>query len=278
MERVARLVVSSTALRRKIWASLPFSVRIAEVFSRLASMATDAFGKVVFGEFLKHEVIGLPDIYGKPALEVAAEKKLTTNRLPPGYGKEFGKKCFLMLMGKTHNPQLTEELMSEFAVEFLESKSKTMHDGITLQEAQNFVMRSLQNSYIDWMRHHENARRNKNTLVMDDGEEDSIFDNMPTFDEDTLEKLYDERMLPKVRQELRAIHPSAEQYVKLMLDNHSDREILGDPEQGVPSLLDHPFTSRGKPLTEKNWSAGYKGKIFDVLKEQFADLRRQHTV
>lgn len=275
MERLARLVSASTALRRRIWASLPFRIRIAEVFSRLASMGTDAFGKVMYGEFLNHNVSGLPDIHGKPALEVANGKKNITNRLPPGYGREFGRKCFLMLMGLARNPQVVEEIMADFAVKFLESGSKHLREGTTLREAENFVMRSLKNANIDRMR--KKRELSDNLGDGEEGEARSLYDVTPTFDETTVEKLFDERMLPKVRQRLKTIHPSAEQYVKLIIDGHSDREILGDPEHGEPSLLDDPLTTTGKHLNEKNWGS-YKVKIFDVLKKEFQDLQQHHAV
>ena len=277
MERIARLVTASTALRRKIWASLPFRVRLADVFSRLASSGTDAFGKVMFGEFLQRGVVGLPDIHGKPALEMAGGRNIT-NKLPPGYGRAFGKQCFVMLMGWVHNPEVAEEIMSEFAVDFLESGSKHLREGSSLQEAESYVLRGLKNENLNRLRLHENARRDRNTFRTNDDDEESVFEHMPTFDETTVEKLFDERMLPKVRQKLHAIHPDAEQYVKLMLDGHSDREILGDPEHGEPSLLKHPFTNLGKPLNENNWGASYKPKIFNILKKQFADLQHHHTV
>jgi hypothetical protein len=82
-------------------------------------------------------------------------------------------------------------------------------------------------------------------------------------------------MLPAVRGKLRQIHPDAEQYVKLsILDGYTDREILGDPANGVPSLLEHPYGGGGAPLNEKLWGH-YKKKIYDVLKHGFEDLQEK---
>lgn len=267
MERIAKLVAASTAVRRKIWASLQFSVRLADFFGRLASMTTDAFGKVIYAEFILRGVEDMPPVHGKPVSELPHSKSIA-NKLPPGYGREFGKKAFLVMMGKLHNPQQVEELMSEFLVNFLESGSKHLREGVTLHEAHNYVLRALQNAIIDWLR---KKREVSDSMGGEDAH--SIYDVTPTFDEESAEKLFDERMLPKVRTKLRGIHPSAEQYIKLsLIEGYTDREILGDPAHGVPSLLEHPLTSSGLPLTEKSWSTSYKPKIFSVLKNSFEDL------
>lgn len=278
MERIAKLVAASGAIRRKIWASLPFGVRFAEFLGRLASSSTDAFGKVMYGEFLQRGVVGMPDVNGKPAADLQITHN-TTNRLPHGYGREFGSKAFKILMGKYHNPQMVEDLMGDFLLRFLEKGSKHLKPGTPLKEAENYVLRGLQNDALNWLR----KKRETSDMLNrpGDDEEHSIYDVTPAFDEDSAEKLFDERMLPIVRGKLRKIHPDAEQYIKLsILDGYTDREIIGDPANGVPSLLDHPYGLGGSVLNEKVWWH-YKKEIYDVLKHGFEDLREKaqhHTV
>lgn len=273
MERIAKLVSASAAVRRKIWASLPFGVRFAEFLVRLASSSTDAFGKVMYGEFIQRGIIGLPDVHGKPVAELPV--KNITNRLPPGYGRDFGSKAFKILMGKYHNPQMVDDLMSDFLLRFLEKGSKHLVAGSTLKDAENYVLRGLQNDALNWLR---KKRETSDMLPHDTGDSNeprSIYEVTPAFDEDSAEKLFDERMLPAVRVKLRQIHPDAEQYVKLsILDGYTDREILGDPANGVPSLLEHPYGGGGAPLNEKLWGH-YKKKIYDVLKHGFEDLQEK---
>lgn len=264
MERIAKLVLAAAEARRKIWASLPFGTRLAEFMVHLASSTTDAFGKIMYAEFLSAGVTGMPDINGKPASEFDMARKPLANRLPNGYGRDFGKKVFLILMGKLHNPEKVEELMQEIATSFLEQKH--IKPGETLAYAQNYVLRAVQNRALNLMRFkHEISDI---TGQPDDEDEHSVYDVTPSYDEATIEKLFNERMLPKVRSKLHAIHPDAERYVRLSLvDGYKDREIIGDPKNGVPTMLDH-----AQGMTERNWNSHIKPKIFKVLKDNFQDL------
>jgi DNA-directed RNA polymerase specialized sigma24 family protein len=268
MERIAKLVLAAAEARRKIWASLPFGVRLAEFMSRLASSTTDAFGKVMYAAFLNSGVTDMPDINGKPASEFDLARKPIANRLPNGYGRDFGKKVFLILMGRLHNPETVEELMQDFALKFLEEEAKHMKPGWDLTHAQNYVLRAMQNRALNRLR----LKHEVSDVLGRPGDEEeshSIYDVTPSFDEASAEKLFNERMLPKVRSKLNAIHPDAERYVRLsLLEGYKDREIVGDPEHGIPTMLDH-----AQGMTERNWNSHIKPKIFKVLKDNFQDLR-----
>lgn len=264
MQRLARLIQSSTAVRRQIWASLPFGIRLGQFCVRLATSSTDAFGKMVYGEFLVHGITGMPEIHGRPAEEFDVSRKPVANRLPPGYGKAFGKSAFLILTSKFRNPQLAEEVLSSFALRFLSSGSAHLQAGMTLKEAERYVIRGLVNEAINA----KNKKREVSDVIFsEDGDEERR--ELQVFDDDSAERQLD-RMLPKVRSRLRAIHPDAEQYLRLsIVEGYTDREIIGDPDHGVPSMLAHPFTSTGKPILERNFNTAIKPKIYNVLKDYF---------
>jgi hypothetical protein len=266
--RTARLVEAASSLRRRIWASLPWRLRLAEFLSRLAVSPIETFGKVIYAEFLSNEVQGMPDIHGKPASEFDTSRKPLANRLPTGYGQDFGKKAYLMLMAKFHQPTMVEDILSSFMLRFIESGSKGIKPGSTLREAQNYVLVGVNREGLNYIRSQKRRQEVPDVYVSDEGEKPldfGIFDEGP-------EANHLERILSRIAPQLRHIHPDAPLYVKLSLEGHTDREIIGDPKRGVPSMLSHPLSSQGKPLDDRFWNAVYKPKIFEVLKSEFKEL------
>lgn len=263
MERIANLVIASAQLRRQIWASLPISVRIGEFLVRLASSGTDAFGKTVYAEFIKHGIEGLPDVHGEPASSLAGERDLI-RRLPPGYGREFGTKCYRILISKYHNPQMVEDLMSTFMVKFLGGASDNLKEGSTLRTAEQYVLTSLVHEGINFIR---KKREISDTYESGDDDEEVRFENSVPAPDESAEQVLN-RILPKVRSKLKAIHPDAELYVKLsILEGYSDVEIVGDVAEGKPSMLTHPYNASGGPLDNHSWTVLYKKKIYAALKQ-----------
>lgn len=49
-------------LSRRIYTSLPWGYRIAELFTVLAGDSLEAFGRVIYAEFIKSVVRGMPDV------------------------------------------------------------------------------------------------------------------------------------------------------------------------------------------------------------------------
>lgn len=264
MERIAKLISASTTLRRQIWASLPAQVRLGEFLVRLASSATDAFGKVVYAEFIKQGVEGMPDVHSKPASDLAKEKGLV-NRLPSGYGREFGIKTYKILLNKYHNPQMVEDVMSDFIVKFLSGASDYLKPGTPVRQAEQYVITAVVRGALNVLR-----KKREVSDTYSGGDEDGEelrHENSVSMSEETAEQILD-KMLPKVRRELEVIHPDAELYVRLsILEGYSDVEIVGDVANGKPSMLTKPYTASGGPLNNHNWTVLYKKKIYAVLKK-----------
>ena len=272
MDRVAHIITASGQLRRKIWASLPFNLRLADFFSRLAVSFTEAFGKTVYAEFLTQGVEGMPDIRGVPASEFDISRKPVANHLPTGYGNAFGQEAYRILMRKIHQPEAVENIMGDFLVSFLDKGAKHIQPGTPLKKAEGYIITSLLN---EW----KNYLRTKSTRIQEvsdiryspEGEEQRI--EQPDFDEDDLEQLV-KRMLPRMQSRLKEIHPDAPLYVKLsLIDGYTDQEIIGDVEHGVPSMLSEPYGKRGTPLDKRDWGMVYKPKIFNLLKRNFSELQ-----
>jgi hypothetical protein len=141
-----------------------------------------------------------------------------------------------------------------------------LRPGSSLRDAENYVLRGLTNEALNALR----KKREVSDVYVDEGEEKRH--ELPIFDSDTAEMQL-RRMLPKVRHQLEAVHPDAPLYLKLsIVDGYTDREILGDPAHGIPSLLDTPTSSQGRPLNEKLWNTHYKTRIYDVLRRNFGEV------
>lgn len=264
MIRIAQLIRTAGQVRRLIWASLPFRLRLAEVLCRLASSTTDVFGTGMYGVFLEHGVDGMPPINGKPAAEWVAQHSV--RRLPSAYGRDFGKKAFSSLMLKYHNPEIVEDLLSTFMVRFIEKAGKYLKSGTSLREAEAYVMRSLYNEGINVLRR-KRWEVGESTLNRDDDDRGGYLERVPTAEPEESEAEQEEHfndLLVKLRPKLRRIHESAEQYLRLLAEGHSDTEILGNPGQGRPSMLDHPYNANGGALTPSAWNP-YKVKIKHLI-------------
>lgn len=265
MERVAQLIRTAAQIRRMIWASLPLWERFAQVVCRLASSTTDAFGVAMYGLFVENGVEGMPAINGKPASEWVAQHSV--NRLPAAYGREFGKKAFLSLMRKYHKPEIVEDILSAFLVKFMGKADQYIKAGTSLRQAEAYVMRSLYNDGINLLRR-KRFELGESTLRRDDEDEGPGFlDRSPS---QGMEPGDEETVLdsPEMKAKLRRIHPSAEQYVRLLMEGFSDVEILGNPARGKPSMLDHATNASGGPLTATAW-VRYKKLIFQAIKGEY---------
>ncbi len=268
--RTARLVEAAVALRRRIWASLPWHVRLAEFFTRLAVSYTDAFGATIYAEFLRHGITNMPDIHGRPASELASHGRLA-DRLPHGYGGDFGKKAYSTLMSRYHDPSFVEDVLATYLENFLGWGSAKLKAGTPLKSAESYVMTGIVREGLNVMRSRSRKREESVESIGEGGEEHHH--DVPVHDEETMDRLL-LRALPRMKSRLERIHPDAPLYVKLsIIDGYTDHEIIGDPEHGVPSMLPNPETARGTPMSEKYWNLKYKGPIFQVLKDNFEHLR-----
>jgi hypothetical protein len=251
MDRVARLVHASGVLRRKIWASLPFGIRFADFFARLAVDTTESFGRGMFEIFAKHGIEDVPDPRGVEA-------------------KKFGIDAYRGLMSKFRDPSLVDDVMGHFVERFLMKGVHGLRPGTPLDKAKGYVLVGLKNDALNTLR----KKHEVSDIYVEEGEEKRheipVFDDEGSGHADARAERMFMKLLPKVRSKLEVIHPDVPLYLKLSLEGYTAREIVGDIAHGVPSMLTHPYEKDGTPLTEKRWS-DYKAPIKAVFTRVFGE-------
>jgi DNA-directed RNA polymerase specialized sigma24 family protein len=256
-------------LSRRIYASLPWGFRIADFFLKLASGIVDAFGRVVYAEFIKRGVTGMPDIGAESAAEWQGKLKALGTRagdkLPRGYGREFGKKAWRIMLSKTRKPEMVEELMT-WVIEKLLSQSETIRERVNLAEAEGFILTILKNKAKDEWR--SQGRLKEEGLGEENEEGDFSGDFLDPHALHRLEQAYSKNWLEKILQEARSdlekIHPDAPLYIDLSLQGYTLKEIVGDYRIGLPSMLPHV---QKKPVTPQAWEHRTKVNILRVLQQ-----------
>lgn len=269
MDRLDKLRVASAQAARRIYAALPLNVRFAFFFQKLADLALDAFGRVMYAEFIKRGVVGMPPIHGKPVEEVVnKDDPRLANKLPSGYGSTFASKVRGLIRGKFKDPLMVEEAMQNVSVKFLAGASKGIEEGSPLAKAENYVIVSVVREVLTEMK----KQRGHGSLTVDDDGADVQLD---VADPDALQQFENiERFWhkdPGVRRKLEQVHPDAPEYIDLSVEGYHDREIVGDPKAGYPGMLPHPFGQRGNPLSPQSWAKDYRPAIFKILTQYVSE-------
>lgn len=282
--RIASLLRTAREVSRRIWASLPLGFRILALFDNLAADSTDVFGRMIYAEFLRRGVKGMPPIRGKSPEEYIAligerglNDKNLSSKLPPGYGKEFAVKARNILR-KKYPEHIIDEAMSNFMFRFHNKGSEHLTQGASLTMAEGYVLMGLKNEAI-------NARKREKNLGDESLSGDEERDEKPIDIRDThfLQKIEDQYPIheilraPDLRRDLLSIARWAPQYIELALEGYSDDEIFGFSANqafsgSTPSVLadqiGEPFVPRPgstDPLNRGTWSMGLKAKIYKAL-------------
>lgn len=251
MDRQAKLIQVAGAVRRRIYASLPWAVRLA-TFMRSAISSPEAFGR------------GLEQYLNKLGLDT-----------PSGWAASFGKQMYGFALSRTRNSTAAQDVLSEVMLKLLSASSRG--SGIDpnrgLKEAESYVKQAIASAIVTHFRKKKHKGPGGESVIdvpdviMDD-------DGLKLMEHESEESIPTEQklkeLLHRIRPKLERIHPDAPLYVKLSLfDNYDDREILG--AKGNDPLLPHPYTQEGKKLYPSSWDP-YKKKIMNVLNDAIADL------
>lgn len=259
--RVAKLVTAAHAVRRRIWASLPFRVRVAELFIRLAEGTADAFGLGVYDIFKKQGVEGLPTTPSEFRHEAKQFGGLAYKTLLAKWGRQFGSDI--------------EDIMMDFMLRLHKGGASNIKPGTTLNHARGIVMMGLDNQAKNHRKYRQ-RRPSESLTHRDEGGGEVVVD---PGDPNALKKLEREvgehellTKLEHMKHDLEKAHPDALLYLQLVIkDGLNDKEIIGDSREGLPSMLPHPYTTKGhKPLTPQNWLF-VKKEIMQVLKDKLGD-------
>ena len=157
-----QVLAKARELSRLIYASLPWGYRVAGVFIHLASSLTDTVGKVIYHAFIQAGVEGMPLISGEPP---TLEKFKRPERLPSGYGKRFAEKLYALLLAKARNPDVVEEVLSQFLVKVAQGKLEGLKPGAPIGMAEGYVSQMVVRVLMDHLRaefgRHEKSRKPK---------------------------------------------------------------------------------------------------------------------
>lgn len=223
-----QLVARLRDLNRRIYSSLPWGYRLAQVVLHMASSLTDTVGKVFYMEFLKSRVEDMPPINGQPALEVAEEFKGRPERLPRGYGAKFGARVFATLLQKVRNPELVEEIISQLLLNV--ARKKFSFEGMSLSKAENFVITSAMNLVTDYLRgeYGRGKERRKRDLSLDSPVNDSttiedLLSDPSAFK--SIDNMLSSSELSRMTAELDRLHPRAADWFTAKLNGDKSKEI-----------------------------------------------------
>jgi hypothetical protein len=261
MDRIATLILASQNLARRLYASLPWGLRVADLFLRLAADSTEAFGRMIFAEFLLRGVTEMPD----PGPRWNPKSSKPADTLPRGYGQDFASRVYKTLIGKFRDPELAENAMVEFMIRFtLQGGSKGLRDKCPLKEAQGYVMTGVVRQGINVVNDKTKQRHREKSITQEDadGEETNLDISDPHAFEDIAELIPEHQLKSLLRELSQKVHPDAGLYVKYLTEGYNEKEIVGDPAHGLQGKLPNYSSS------PQNWNQKVKPKILDFFKRQ----------
>jgi RNA polymerase sigma factor (sigma-70 family) len=207
-------------LSRRIYASLPWGFRVAQLFLKLSFSITDTLGKVVYAQFALAGVEGLPPIKGQDALSMPETLFKHPERLPTGYGKNFANQIYAYLLKKTRNPAKVEEVISEMLMRI--TKGFDLRNGIPLGQAESYVFRLANFALTDVMR---KKQRGDVSLDSPTDDEDYRLDPADPQTYRDLEDLIPQSELNDILRAIGKVHPKAVDWFKGQLEGVTNRDL-----------------------------------------------------
>lgn len=252
-------------LRRRIFASLPWGYRLASFLLRLSSSILDAFGRVMYAEFIKRGVTDMPDIGGQPAaswkerLDKAGPR--AGDMIPRGTGREFAQKAWKILLSQTKNPEMAEEVMTLVIEKII--KNPKLVKAEPLRVAEGYIITALKATYIDRVRFEKRRKQisGPSLTVEDESGESVTLDPEDPSSWKQVGELLPESELREIIRDLERLHPSAAAFVDLSFQGYTPTEMA---RQG---LLPH---LEGQPTSVQNvhqWIQKWKPRIQQVLQK-----------
>lgn len=202
-------------LNRKIYASLPWGFRVAQVMVRLSYSLTETVGRVFYSLFLRSGVEGMP---------AGPQPGTKPERLPKGYGSEFGKKLYAFILKKTGNPDKAETVIGEMMLSVAKGKFK-IAEGYRLQQAESYVFQAATRHISDVIRE-ERGRKDRGTYrepAINDSIDDLNLSDPNAFRE--LDGMISHRDLNDILEELEDIDPRAPSWLEAQLNGVLNVEL-----------------------------------------------------
>lgn len=269
-----RILLASVATAKLL---SPFRSRLASYVFRLRYANENGFGKFSYAMFLLHGVTGMPEVPEKVQALLSGitgtvrdtALRNVVRLLPPAYGKDFGKLAYGVARKMVKNPEDAEDLLGIVSAEMLSNKAMwNATEGKDLGQARSYILRLINMRGINMLK--SKKMKTMDSLDGDSNDEDAgalidrVFDQGAAGSQ--LSSVINDSDMEEIEQtlsrEFRKIDPAfaedVELYLQLLVDGHTDRQILVN--QMLPSL-------KVKPILESNWSKRYRPVIKDVLED-----------
>lgn len=225
---VQALTARADALSRRIYASLPWGFRFANLFLKLSLDSAETIGRLIHRLFREAGVRDLPE----------DERS---------YGKLFGNQLMRMMMSKFKNPELVEEAMSKLMEKILTHKVQ-VHHGADLRSAQALITTSLMRDTLSIMR----SRRRKREVGIPTDEHGRPMDLSDPSGWEELEEYLPRSKWEAIKREIKnQLGDKALSWVVAQMDGLTDRQIA--EQWGV------------SPRAVGKWSQGWAPKIREVI-------------
>jgi hypothetical protein len=238
------------SLTRKLFASLPFERRLALVLANLLSdsgerdRAAELFGRIIYAEFLRKGIPGVPLPDRTLSERDLADKELY-RKLPKGYGLSLGKKAMAILYQVFRMaPNEAEDALNAFYEKWVLIAPKLDADK-KLHQAEDWVLTALKNFFTDQVRRII-RKKVREVVVLDENLHDDEGGFSPKIDtlgwDEQLAREIENRLTPAELQRFndyisRTVHPAMPEYIRLRADGFSQAEIVGNPKKGYPGMI-----------------------------------------
>ncbi len=216
----------ATNLARKIYASLPWGYRMAQVFLKLTYSTQETFGRFCYAKFIQAGVEGLPDINGAPALSLKdlIQGPRGESKLPAGYGRHFGEMAWKTGLQKLHSPEIVEDALSMVTMKLVAGKIR-IQEGSPLARAEGFLLTAVITAGLDIIRI-QRGRRNQHVEVsMPEDEHGTPVDLRDPKSFDRIEDLLSPSDLKNFLADIAHIDRRAPEWFNAQLDGMSNVEL-----------------------------------------------------
>ena len=193
-------------------------------------------------------------VNGLPRTPFVPETIREIDKLPDGYGSEFGQKARRLAGRYLYDGDQIDEVLSLSAMKLISNKS--IENGVRgkdLHQAENYVLRFVQNQALDLLRA-ERVRRYEDIseLLREPGAWENLGELIPEREQSVIKEELERAVSPRMM-------PDLPLYFDLLLDGVSNKQIAED--RLLPSLRDKPMSQQAL--------AKYRNKLKQVLRQHF---------
>lgn len=296
------LFASVDVLSRKVFASLPFGLRLASIYQKLATSIGELFGRTVYAIALYHGTPGLPEINGAPALNFGPQNgeslkkfvdKFTLRPVDRKYGAKFGMQIFSVLRKATSESQ-AEDILLDLMGDLLDPSSRisSYFKKSDLRGIEQALYTSAKNAFKDELRK-QVSRKTDQFKTDEDGSEIEPPGKASDVEKMDLTQADETRLMEFIEKEGPRIgRPDLDTYFELLRDGFDSNDIwqwrlLPSMQVNLPEELrldphsPHHFSTKSEEMAYRekvkdfpnpygtlvNFNRGYIVPLRQVIKE-----------